>query len=359
MLNSQELEGVGRGALKQYLAEAGLHPKWLSQRGVHFPDHIIEIRLPNGKRGFVVAEFKANSRSSPIESAAAQLRHHVSNVKKPNVFPLIFSWHFGKPMRAWLQAQDFWYADVSGNRHFRAPGLLVDREVVGKSAEIPKSQPSLFADRSSLILRYLLPRPPQRLGVRELARKVNLSQAAVSVGLRRLQEIGYLEYGAGELRLLDRESLLEEWVSFYRPRFRRQRESRYYVHARNAEAVINMVRSSAAPSSKYALSLHAGASLVAPFVQFQEVHLYPEPRPAAIKSLLHSLGATPAEHEANLVFLDPFYKSSVFFAVQVRRRARVVSDLQLYLDLRCFPQRGLEQAEVILERRLRPAWSGK
>jgi predicted RecB family nuclease len=38
---------------------------------------------------------------------------------------------------------------------------------------------------------------------------------------------------------------------------------------------------------------------------------------------------------------------------------RVVSDLQLFLDLSCFAQRGKEQADVILERRLRPAWAAK
>lgn len=364
MLNEQELERLGRGALKKYLAEAGLPAKWVPQsaeRSSRFPDALIEVRLPNGKRGYVVAEFKANSRSGPIESAVAQLRHHVASVKRPMVFPLIFSWHFGKPMRQWLREHGLWFADLSGNRYFKAPGLLVDREVVEKAAAIPKSQSSLFADRSSLILRYLLPRPPERLGVRELARRVNLSQAAVSVGLRRLAEMGYLESqgGGGEIRLLDRESLLEEWSSFYRPRFRQQRQSRYYVHARNADAIINLVRSHASASSRYALSLHAGASLIAPMVQFQEVYLYREAGPERIRSLLNSLGAEPADSEANLVVLEPFYKSAVFFDVQVRRRVRVVSDLQLYLDLRCFPQRGLEQAEVILERRLRPAWSAK
>lgn len=362
MPNAQELEQLGRVALKKYLAEAGLHPRWVSQRvqpGDGLPDQLIEVRLPNGKRGCVIAEFKANSRSSPIQSSVAQLRDHLSSMKRPNVFPLIFSWHFGKPMREWLQAQEFWFADLSGNRHFKAPGLLVDREVAEKAAAIPKSQPSLFADRSSLILRYLLPRPPEALGVREFARKVNLSQAAVSVGLRRLAEMGYLEYRRGELRLLDREGLLEEWVSFYRSRFRHQRQSRYYIHARNADAIISLARSHASPKDGYALSLHAGASLVAPFAQFREVHLYREPNPARAKALLDRLGAGPADNEANLVILEPFYKSSVFFDVQVRRRVRVVSDLQLYLDLRCFPQRGLEQAEVILERRLRPSWSAE
>jgi DNA-binding transcriptional ArsR family regulator len=362
MPNEQELERLGREALKRYFADAGLPAKWVSQParpGGRFPDQLIEVRLPNGKRGQVIVEFKANPRNAPIQSAVSQLRHHAANAKGSEVFPLIFSWHFGRPMRKWLREQKLWFADISGNRFFKAPGLFVDREVIEKAAAIPKLQPSLFADRSSLILRYLLPRPPEKLGVRELARKLGLSQAAVSVGLRRLADLGYLEHRASKLHLLDRESLLEEWVSFYRPRFRQQRQSRYYVHARSAEAIIALLRSHKSSRRQYALSLHAGASLVAPFVQFQEVHIYPEPGPKQIGLLLRSLGAKHADSEANFVVLDPFYRSSVDFDCQVRRGVRVVSDLQLYLDLRCFSQRGLEQAEVLLERRLRPAWSAK
>lgn len=363
MLNRQELERLGRRVLIKYLAEAGLQPRSVSNRSKpaeHHPDQLIELRLPDGKKGYAVAEFKPNSRSAPLESGVAQLRQHIKNLNRPRAFPLIFSWHLGKPMRDWLRSEGVWFADLSGNHYFKAPGLLVDREVAERSAAIPKSSPSPFADRSSLILRYLLPRPSERLGIRELARKLELSQAAVSVGLRRLADMGYLESPGGVLSLRDRESLLEEWVSFYQPRFRQQRHSRYYVHARSAEAIISLLRSKAPPESRYALSLHAGASLVAPFVQFREVHLYYRSGSEGAQSkLLKSLGAEPASNEANLIIVEPFYKGSVFFDSRVRRHLRVVSDLQLYLDLQCFPQRGREQADVILQRRLKPGWSDK
>jgi hypothetical protein len=261
-------------------------------------------------------------------------------------------------MRAWLRDQQVWFADLSGNRFFFAPGLLIDREV-SKQPERQESAPSVFADRSSLLLRYLLPRPPQQIGVRALARKLELSPAAVSVGLRRLQKMGHLEKDARKLSLLDRESLLEEWVSFYRPRFKRQGQSRYFVRAKNAELIIDRLRSMPlAADDGYGLSLHAGASLIAPLVQFREVHLYVQPYGGPLqKRLRQAAGAQEASSEANLVILEPFYRSSVFFEARMLHGVRVVSDLQLYLDLSCFPQRGMEQAQVILENRLRPSWA--
>jgi DNA-binding transcriptional ArsR family regulator len=364
MLNEKALAREGRGALQRYLEEAGIRPRWLKERHsgtVPRPDAELEVRLPGGGRERLVVEFKANARRAPLEASLAQLRNWIAHSGSSSAIPLLFSSHLGRPMREWLRSQQVWFADLAGNRFFRGPGLLIDREVAKKPAEAREPLPSIFADRNSLVLRYLLPRPSEKIGVRELARRVRLSPSAASLVLRRLREMGYLGESQGEIRLLDRESLLEEWVSFYRPRFRSQPESRLYVHARGAEAIIEMIRAhKVARENRYGLSLHAGASLVAPFVQFREVHIYARSEEVGFRSrLVKALGAENAVAEANLVLLAPFYRGSIFFESRLIRGVRVVSDLQLYLDLSCFPQRGIEQAQVLLARRLRPGWSGK
>jgi hypothetical protein len=60
-----------------------------------------------------------------------------------------------------------------------------------------------------------------------------------------------------------------------------------------------------------------------------------------------------AREGANLIFLLPYYKHSVFYGKQRIRNLWVVSDLQLYLDLHNYPIRGLEQAEHLYEKRLK------
>lgn len=359
--NSLEREGLKK--LEEYFAELGLraHRGKEPQRGSHLsPDIELNVRLPRGERQRVLVEFKANARRAPIEAALAHLR---IRAKKCNVQaqPLIFSEYFGKPMRGWLRSQGVWFADLAGNRFFSAPGLLVDREVSDRPDSAKEPAPSVFADRNSRLLRYLIPRPPLRAGIRELARKIDLSPAAVSQGLKRLREMGHLSPEPDKLRLQDRDSLLSEWVSFYRQRFLRQDEDRFYVHARSAEAVIEMIRSqSVAKRDGYGLSLHAGASLVAPYVQFGEVHILVSPDSKVLRfSLIKALGAERPRREANLIFILPFYKYSFLFEARMIRGVRVVSDIQLYLDLSCFPRRGREQAQVILDQRIRPAWSEK
>jgi hypothetical protein len=360
-MNDGMLGQQGERALRRYFAESGIRLRDVKRQPMadSRPDAEFDIQLPNGKKAKVVVEFKANPRRSPIEAAIVQLRNHIAHSASPEALPLLFAWHLGRPMREWLKSQRVWFADLSGNHYFVGPGLFVDREVAERPASMKERPPGVFADRNSLLLRYLIPRPPEQIGIRELARKVEVSPAAVSVGLRGLREMGHLEMRGKEIRLIDRESLLQEWVSFYRPRFRRQHESRYFVHARSAEAVVRLLAAHpVARRDGYGLSLHAGASLVAPFVQFREVHLYAEDEKIR-KSLLKSVEAKEAHGEANLVLISPFYKASFLFESHVLRGVRVVSDLQLFLDLSCFPQRGAEQAQVILERRLRPSWSGK
>jgi len=363
-MNDKLLEREGGKALRKYFAESeiGVHRVAVRRRnGPHRPDAELDIRLPGGDLKRLVVEFKANARRAPLTLAIAQLRRYIAQRQFGDALLLVFSSHLGRAVRKWLRSQNVWFADLSGNQFFRAPGLLVDREVADRASDVSESPGGVFADRNSLLLRYLLERPPIKVGVRELARILGISPAAVSNSLRALEQMGRLER-SDRLRLLDREDLLEEWIAFYRPRFRKQAELRRYVHARDAEALIAMLRShqEVARLPGYGLSLHAGATLVEPYVQFREVHLYVSADSDRLQAeLLSALDAQAPAGESNLVLISPFYKDSVLYGSRVVRGVRVVSDLQLYLDLSCFPQRGREQAEVILERRLRPGWSAK
>lgn len=102
----------------------------------------------------------------------------------------------------------------------------------------------------------------------------------------------------------------------------------------------------------YALGLHAGANLVAPYAVYNEVHIYIQDRDN-ISHLVEKLKLREAREEANLIFLLPYYKHSAFYGKQSIRNVWVVSDLQLYLDLYNYTIRRLEQAEHLYEKRLK------
>ena len=51
----------------------------------------------------------------------------------------------------------------------------------------------------------------------------------------------------------------------------------------------------------------------------------------------------------NFYLIKPYYKSAVFFNTQTIKGYNVASDLQLYLDLYNFQQRGRDHAEYLLK----------
>jgi hypothetical protein len=72
-----------------------------------------------------------------------------------------------------------------------------------------------------------------------------------------------------------------------------------------------------------------------------------------IKHFIKELDLRSAPQGANLVLMLPYYKHSVFYDFQEIDGIRVVSDIQLYLDLYSYAVRGREQAANLFDKRLK------
>jgi len=100
--------------------------------------------------------------------------------------------------------------------------------------------------------------------------------------------------------------------------------------------------------ASYAFTIHAGASLIAPFVRFNDVHFYiasdPEP-------WVHELDLHTVEFGGNVHLLRP-YDEGVFYRLRFPQGMAVVGNIQLYLDLYRYPARGREQAEFLREKEI-------
>lgn len=107
------------------------------------------------------------------------------------------------------------------------------------------------------------------------------------------------------------------------------------------------------PSVDYALSVQAGGNLVAPYAAYQEVHIYVSSE-KAIEYFKKRMNLRSAEQGANLILMLPYYKHSVFHDSRIIDGLRVVSDIQLFLDLHSYPIRGLEQAEHLMDKKIKP-----
>ena len=89
-------------------------------------------------------------------------------------------------------------------------------------------------------------------------------------------------------------------------------------------------------------------------MNYEGLHAYARDQ-EVIDELTRAFKMRPAEKGANVFLLRPYYKEFVFFGARNIKGVEVVSDVQLYLDLKHFPVRGEEQAENLLRRVIAPS----
>ena len=99
----------------------------------------------------------------------------------------------------------------------------------------------------------------------------------------------------------------------------------------------------------------AGASLLAPFATFSEVHIHLPKAEKLKRSWQDVLSLTP-DKLGPIHLISPYYADSGSYGAQVIKKLPVVSAIQLYLDCYRYPVRGREQAEHILSQVLMPRW---
>jgi len=102
---------------------------------------------------------------------------------------------------------------------------------------------------------------------------------------------------------------------------------------------------------KYSLSGLVAAWLVAPFLQPRDFHLYVSSEDTAAK-IARRLELNPTPMGGKVNFVLP-YDEGVFYGTQLVRGVKIVSNVQLYVDLYNAPSRGGKPASEILEQILK------
>lgn len=246
------------------------------------------------------------------------------------------------------QSKVSWF-DLSGNAHIEAPGLRI--HVEGKPNIFKRrGRPStVFAPKSSRIVRALLLEPQSAFSQRELAKKTGLDEGFTSRVVRKLEVDQMVERGSdGTVRLVDPAAVLEAWREAYD--FSKHRVVAGHVSARSAEELLVSVGTALrARKIDYAATGLAAAWLLTQFAGFRlsTIFVPEEPSPA----LLKSIGFRREERGANLWFTIP-NDEGVFTGATDQEGVRCVHPVQAYLDPKGQPERSVEAAEELRKRLL-------
>lgn len=231
------------------------------------------------------------------------------------------------------------FVDEAGNAHLNLPGLLVERQGRENPRRERRQLRGLFSRKASWVSRSLFAEPSREWTMAALSRESGVSLGHVKKVVDRLEAEGLVEKGWGSIRLSDPGGLLDMWSGAYEP----QGWTGYHSPVREQEDLLERLR--ALEGDGWALTLGAGATLVAPLVRSSDVHVYVVDD---VGTLEEALDLTPVEFGGNVHLSTPGDEGVMVGSREVEG-VTVVSDLQLYLDLYGWPARGREQAEHLRE----------
>ena len=208
---------------------------------------------------------------------------------------------------------------------------------------------NIFADKASLVLRTMLRDPGRRWVLRDFVGELGISLGLAQAVLEAAESRGYVERsrrGALSYTVLTNPDLLHsDWVKAYT--FDRNLIKTFYFPGSD---VLKRIKA-ALNGLPYGLTLHSGANLLTSWVQTDQVYIYlnPEQWTEILINVRQLLGLKELVRGGNIHIVRPFYKNSVLYNAREIKGIRVVSNLQLYLDLYGFRPRGLEHAQRLKE----------
>jgi hypothetical protein len=302
-------------------------------------DLIVKFKLGEREQTLVI---EVCSLGQPRQIRAAVTRLREIRREMEHAYPVAAAVYIGPQSARILKTNGLGYIDLSGNGSLAFGHVLIDKE--GKRNVRPSTRPlrSLFAPRATRVVRVLLTEPGRTWRLEELAKAAGVSLGHSHNVVKRLADLAWVERDDRQrIRLMKPADLLESWCDSYTYR---ENEIASYVMPEKITRrfMAELGRVASAEGRRYAFTLNAGLSLVAPHLRLPAIHCYLEGDPAPVTT---ALGLRPAtETEGALHLLVP-YDPGVFYGALEKSGLKVTSLPQLYADLASYERRGRELAE--------------
>ena len=319
-------------------------------RLLEMPEDLVKVRsgAKGSGRDFVInagehifhVESKISSARAPLIQAEAFLRERRGD-KERKVIPLLVVPYMGETGRRLCEEHEIAWLDLSGNARIKAPGLLINIEGKPNRFKSVGRPPSLFAPKSSRIVRQFLIHPDRVLNQRKLSQAADLDEGYTSRIVRRFEETGLIvRDDEGLLRPKDPEQLLDAWHEAYD--FLRHRIIKGHVAARSGDELLHRIATVLEKQAPGHAATGLGAAwLYSHFANFRLATFYLPNAPG--NELFNALGFREDEKGANAWLVVP-NDEGVFHDSEVREGIRCVHAVQVYLDLKDHPERSKEAA---------------
>lgn len=316
------------------------------------PDLIAEVQTKDKRKYLLVFEVKSAGQPRYARMAASLLRNMI--VHRKNWYGVFAATFISEESKQICRENGIGFIDLAGNCLFTFDNVYLSIE--GRPNPYPSTRPlkSIFSTKSTRALRVLLCNPRREWFVKDLAKEAIISLGQAFNIKQRLLEFEFIEEtGSGKglkFKLKNPESLLRNWSNNYS--YRKNKIIYLYSLDDVRDIEKKMINYFKEKQISYAFTLTSGASRVAPFLRYKTVFAYIKDD---IDRLTKDLNLKEVTSGPNVSFLEP-YDEGVLYGLQEIDGANVVSDIQLYLDLKSYKGRGEEAAEFLFEQRIRKQW---
>lgn len=322
------------------------------------PDFLVKSRVGKVEKTLLI-EIKSRGEPRLLYEAVGQLS--IMSKALPNAYPVVVIPSISPEGKAICKDAGVGYIALDGEMYFQFDSVLIDRQyrartlegkpvkvledILKKSGRPQKIRriPFPFSPKASRVLRVLLENPKSLWTVFGLADAAKVAPRMAHLAINFLYDKALLTKERGAIKLEKPKELLDLWTAGYKFQGIQTSVGYYSLDRTFEEFLARLKKLPADRNDLYGLTMYAGASLVAPYLRFGVNHVYVI---GDQKEWVELLGLRSVESGANTFLVTP-YDENVLYGSREIKGARVVSSIQLYLDLYNFNDRAKEQAEVI------------
>jgi hypothetical protein len=248
------------------------------------------------------------------------------------------------------------FIDCCGNSYLRFNQVVIQISGNRNRYSARKRPRTLFNDKATIPLRILLEKPGELMTTRNIAERGGLSLGWVSQILQQLHAEGYVERErGGGTRVVDPPRLVGDWLRQYT--FEHNAVFPFRMRGDHVDDTLQLLRTLQPPLfERYALTLEGAVATLRGKRNPGQLHIYlpdlAQDKDGALALWSDALHLRPAGYDANCFLVAPTYTHAAFFGMHRAEGLRVVSDLQLYLDLFHYPSSARPQAQAAIAERL-------
>ncbi|MHC9540735.1 MAG: type IV toxin-antitoxin system AbiEi family antitoxin [Vulcanimicrobiota bacterium] len=319
----------------------------VKKSGAPFVDGVVVIKLPE-KEQILLIETRSSGEPRITREAANQL--YRSREKYPGAYGIFIAPYISSRSADVCRKEGIGFIDLAGNCYLSFDRVFINRDGKPNPFSEKRQLRSLFSTKATRIVRVLLNYPGRKWKMEHLAREAEVSIGQVFTVKEVLLDKEWVTAERDGIKVTEPALLLKNWADNYT--YKRNQVSDYYTMLPLEECEQKLAFFCEDEHIGYGVSGFSGAARLVPSVKYNRIMIYVQ---GDRELLVSKFDLKKAESGANVIMMEP-YDKGVFYGSTMKDSMRIVSPVQLYLDLYSVPGRGQEAAERLFEEVIGKGW---